>query len=214
MQDSFTRFPGKCFRLCIIPLITRLFIATTVNSQIPHILNSLRCCAARAVGAVFALAACECMASAREVWANGAFSHHILADSAMSLPAPDRADNRSEKRDSSATAPTGTSPKARDLQTTGSVVASAFYGMSDERLKEVLLRDGDVVFFKWKDGRDNRIHVGYSGQEMQKTHPDQVNSDDKNMLAVNYVEVLVEKILRLEKRLRNFEALAKNKENK
>jgi hypothetical protein len=185
-----------------------------MSSQLSHIVNICVRFLAWAVGAGFVLAACECMASAREVWTTSAFSHRVLADSARSRPAPDRADNRSERSDSSAIAPVGTSPKAKDLQTTGSVVASAFYGMSDERLKEVLLRDGDVVFFKWKDGRDNRIHVGYSGQEMQKTHPDQVNSDDKNMLAVNYVEVLVEKILRLEKRLRELEELAKTKENK
>lgn len=82
-----------------------------------------------------------------------------------------------------------------------SVTALGFFQSSDKNLKDIIKRDGDVAYFKWKDGRDDKKHIGYVAQEVQKTHPDQVQADDKGVLSVNYVEILVEKIRLLEKRL-------------
>lgn len=93
------------------------------------------------------------------------------------------------------------------LQITGattfssSVTATAFYQSSDLRLKDIISRDGDVIKYKWKDKRDDKIHIGYVAQEVQKENPDQVNADDKGILSVNYIEILVEKIRKLEKEI-------------
>lgn len=88
----------------------------------------------------------------------------------------------------------------------GDVTASGFFESSDMRLKEVLRRDGDVAYFRWKDGRDTSIHIGYLAQEVQTTHPDQVKADKDGMLSVNYIEMLVEKIRQLEKRIEELES--------
>jgi hypothetical protein len=86
-----------------------------------------------------------------------------------------------------------------------SVTATGFFNSSDIRLKDVISKDGDVIRYKWKDGRDNRIHVGYSAQEVQKVMPDAVNEGTDGMLSVNYIEVLVAKIAELENRIKQLE---------
>lgn len=88
-----------------------------------------------------------------------------------------------------------------NLTVAGSVTATGFFQSSDLRLKDIISRDGDVIKYKWKDKRDNKIHIGYVAQEVQKENPDQVNADDKGILSVNYIEILVEKIRKLEKEI-------------
>ena len=88
---------------------------------------------------------------------------------------------------------------------TSSVTATAFYQSSDLRLKDIISRDGDVIKYKWKDKRDDKIHIGYVAQEVQKENPDQVNADDKGILSVNYIEILVQKIKDLENRIKQLE---------
>lgn len=83
----------------------------------------------------------------------------------------------------------------------GSVTATGFFQSSDLRLKDIISRDGDVIKYKWKDKRDAKLHIGYVAQEVQKENPEQVNTDDKGMLSVNYIEILVEKIRKLEKEI-------------
>ncbi len=83
----------------------------------------------------------------------------------------------------------------------GNVLAAGFFQSSDLRLKDIISRDGDVIKYKWKDKRDDKIHIGYVAQEVQKENPDQVNADDKGILSVNYIEILVEKIRKLEKEI-------------
>jgi len=83
----------------------------------------------------------------------------------------------------------------------GSVTATGFFQSSDLRLKDIISRDGDVIKYKWKDKRDDKIHIGYVAQEVQKENPDQVNADDKGILSVNYIEILVDKIRKLEKEI-------------
>ena len=82
-----------------------------------------------------------------------------------------------------------------------SVTATGFFESSDLRLKNIVKRDGDVVYFNWKNGQDNKLHIGYIAQEVKKTNPDQVKADDKGFLSVNYTEVLVEKVRSLEKQI-------------
>ena len=87
----------------------------------------------------------------------------------------------------------------------GNVTGVGFFETSDQRLKNVLRRDGEVAYFKWKDGRDTKIHVGYLAQEVQQRMSDQVKEDEHGILSVNYTEVLVSKIRDLEKRIEELE---------
>lgn len=92
-----------------------------------------------------------------------------------------------------------------NVNVTGTVTASGGFFNSDLRLKNIIKRDGDVVYYTWKDGRDNKLHAGYIAQEVQENYPNQVQADEKGMLSVNYVEILVEKIRLLEKRIDQLE---------
>jgi hypothetical protein len=87
----------------------------------------------------------------------------------------------------------------------GSITAAGGFFNSDLRLKDVISRDGEVVVFKWKDGRDDKTHIGYIAQEVQEIFPDAVKEGDDGMLSVNYTEVLVAKIAELEKRIKQLE---------
>ncbi len=86
-----------------------------------------------------------------------------------------------------------------------SVTATGFFQSSDLRLKDIISRDGDVIKYKWKDKRDDKIHIGYVAQEVRKENPDQVNADEKGILSVNYIEILVQKIKDLENRIKQLE---------
>ena len=81
----------------------------------------------------------------------------------------------------------------------GSITAPGFFQSSDLRLKDISKRDGDVAYYTWKDGRDKKVHTGYIAQEVQIKNPDQVNTDKAGMMSVNYIEILVEKVRKLEK---------------
>jgi hypothetical protein len=91
------------------------------------------------------------------------------------------------------------------INSTG-ITATGFFNSSDNRLKDLTDYDYNVsdikpITYLWKDGRDNKKHVGYSAQEVQKVMPDAVNEDEKGFLSVNYVEVLVAKIYQMEKEI-------------
>ena len=86
------------------------------------------------------------------------------------------------------------------------VTASGGFFNSDIRLKDLTDYDYNVsdikpITYLWKDGRDNKKHVGYSAQEVQKVMPDAVNEDEKGFLSVNYVEVLVAQVELLNNRM-------------
>ncbi len=89
---------------------------------------------------------------------------------------------------------------------TGAVTASGGFFNSDARLKDIISRDGDVAYFKWKDGRDDKTHVGYLAQEVQEKMPDAIQEGSDGMLSVNYVEVLITKIAQLEKKIIELES--------
>lgn len=86
----------------------------------------------------------------------------------------------------------------RGASTTKNITAPAFFQTSDERLKNILDRDGDVIYFKWIDLRDDKVHIGYVAQEVRNILPEQVNEDEDGILSVNYTEVLVDKVRKLE----------------
>jgi hypothetical protein len=87
----------------------------------------------------------------------------------------------------------------------GNITSAGGFFNSDIRLKDIISRDGDVVVFKWKDGRDDKTHIGYIAQEVQEIFPDAINEGEDGMLSVNYTEVLVAKIAELEKRIKQLE---------
>jgi hypothetical protein len=98
------------------------------------------------------------------------------------------------------------------LDVHGAITASGGFFNSDLRLKDLTDYDYNVLDIKpisylWKDGRDNKKHVGYSAQEVQKVMPDAVNEGTDGMLSVNYVEVLVAKIAELENKIKQLEKL-------
>ena len=96
----------------------------------------------------------------------------------------------------------------------GNLTAVGFFESSDRRLKDIISRDGDVAYFKWKDGKDNKTHIGYIAQEIQKDNPDQVKVEENGTLSVNYVEMLVQKVRDLEKKLEELEKKLKTKKLK
>jgi hypothetical protein len=87
------------------------------------------------------------------------------------------------------------------------VTATAFINTSDARLKNEISRDGDMVYFKWITGDDDKVHAGYIAQEVAFIYPDQVTEDANGFLAVNYIEVHTQKIRTLEKRIAELETL-------
>jgi hypothetical protein len=99
----------------------------------------------------------------------------------------------------------GTTSPAEKLQVAGNVLATGFFQSSDLRLKDIISRDGDVIKYKWKDKRDDKIHIGYVAQAIREVMPDAVNEGADGMLSVNYVEVLVAKIEMLENRIKQLE---------
>jgi len=89
------------------------------------------------------------------------------------------------------------------------VTATAFYNSSDITLKSVQKVDGDVIWYKWKDGRDDFLHIGYSAQEKQVLYKDQVFLGTDNKLSLNYTEILVDKVRKLEKEIEHLKTLLK-----
>lgn len=91
------------------------------------------------------------------------------------------------------------------MAVTGTVTSPGFFQSSDRKLKKIVSRDGDVIHFKWKDKRDDKIHIGYVAQEVKEVFPDQVSENEEGILAVNYIEILVAKIKELEKKVAKLE---------
>ena len=87
------------------------------------------------------------------------------------------------------------------------VSATGFIVSSDRRLKNIVSRSGDMVTYTLKADKDKILHYGYIAQEVEKTLPTTVSTDDKGMKAVNYIEVLVKKVNDLEKKIEQLEKL-------
>lgn len=86
------------------------------------------------------------------------------------------------------------------------VTATAYFTTSDIRLKKVLRKKYNSfeikpIVYKWRDKRDEKVHVGYSAQQVEKYMPDAVNTDKDGFKSVDYIQVLVNKIAELEARI-------------
>jgi hypothetical protein len=108
------------------------------------------------------------------------------------------------------------SSPAQKLDVTGSglfsssVTASGFFNSSDIRLKELVDITYDplgitLITYKWKDGSDDKNHVGYSAQQVQEHMPDAVSENQEGFLSVDYIQVLVAKVAALEERIKELE---------
>ncbi len=101
----------------------------------------------------------------------------------------------------------GTTSASEKLTVSGNVLATGFYNSSDIRLKELTEYNYNIesikaITYTWKDNRDNKKHIGYSAQDIQKVLPDAVSEDSEGILSVDYIQVLVAKIEMLEEKLR------------
>ena len=92
-----------------------------------------------------------------------------------------------------------------NVSTLGTMSASSYITTSDINLKDVILQDGDVIHYKWKNKQDELIHIGYSAQEKRVDYPDAIYENKDGLLSVNYIEILVDKIRQLEKRIQTLE---------
>lgn len=91
------------------------------------------------------------------------------------------------------------------LQVNGAVYASAYYESSDIRLKTILdkyqINEFGVIVYKWKDNRDEKVHWGYSAQDVQKYLPDAVNVNNDGYLTLDYNQAHTYKIMKLEQEI-------------
>lgn len=86
------------------------------------------------------------------------------------------------------------------ITASGNISAPGFFQSSDKKLKDILFQDGEYITYKWKDGRDNKIHFGVIAQEVKDENL--VTEDVNGYLAVNYIELMLKKISDLEKEIK------------
>jgi hypothetical protein len=103
------------------------------------------------------------------------------------------------------------------LQVNGAVYASSYFESSDIRLKNVVSsyesENFGAIEYNWKDGRDAKLHWGYSAQAVQKYLPDAVNENSDGFLTLDYTQAHTYKIMKLEEKNRMLEEeIAKLKE--
>ena len=76
---------------------------------------------------------------------------------------------------------------------------------SDERLKEnIKTLEPKVISAEWKSfnvKNDDSYRTGVIAQELEKKHPEFVETNDKGFKSVKYIDLLISKIAELEARL-------------
>ncbi|NDF98743.1 MAG: tail fiber domain-containing protein [Chitinophagia bacterium] len=97
----------------------------------------------------------------------------------------------------------GTNSTSYKLHVNGTAAGTSWVNSSDMRLKNIAETYSSVdkintILYEWKDGRDDRVHIGYGAQDVEKILPDAVYTDSEGMKAVNYDEVHTYKIMQLE----------------
>ena len=97
----------------------------------------------------------------------------------------------------------GTITPTERLEVAGNIKASGTITPSDMDLKIISqsfqgLDNINTIKYEWKDGRDERVHIGYGAQEVERILPDAVYTDAEGLKAVNYDEVHTYKIMQLE----------------
>jgi hypothetical protein len=92
--------------------------------------------------------------------------------------------------------------------------AVAYFESSDERLKNIHCRVGSFdninpIYFNWKEGDESLINIGYSAQNVKETLPQAVRTDEKGYYNVDYHQVHIYKITKLEERITQLEEIIK-----
>jgi hypothetical protein len=92
--------------------------------------------------------------------------------------------------------------------------AQAYFESSDERLKNIQCKVGSfdnisTIYFKWKEGDEGLINVGYSAQEVKAVLPDAVRTDERGYFNVDYNQVHAYKLMKMEERLTELENIIK-----
>lgn len=97
----------------------------------------------------------------------------------------------------------------------GAITCVSVTQTSDGRLKEILpesipdLSKVKAVRFRWKDGRDEREHIGYIAQDVEEIAPEMV-TEEEGTKALDYIQVLVAKVEQLERKVAELKKEAKN----
>lgn len=97
------------------------------------------------------------------------------------------------------------------ITATGNITATAFFENSDERLK-TNLKDYQPKEIKvnWKEYQLKNAplidRIGVSAQELLKTNPKFVNTDDDNSYTVNYIDLLCAKMAEKDEQIARLEA--------
>jgi hypothetical protein len=104
------------------------------------------------------------------------------------------------------------------LQVSGNVYATAYFESSDIRLKNVISSKNSTTFgtiqYKWKDGRDDKTHWGYSAQEVMKWIPDALQQNTDGYYTLDYHQAHAYKIGLLEERIIELESIIQQLKNK
>lgn len=106
---------------------------------------------------------------------------------------------------------TGAVSMTSTLTVSSTVTATNFIGSSDIRYKHniqpIKSSFEDVVFnqFTFKSDLENRVRYGVIAQELEKTHPELVYTDDKGYKSVAYTDLLIGKIHELEIKVKELE---------
>jgi len=113
-----------------------------------------------------------------------------------------------------------TSSKLTFNPSTGVMVSTNFQ-LSDRRLKKDIepltlydyfkIRSIPFVKYIMKDDPKNKVHFGVIAQDVEAVYPEMVNTDDKGIKSVNYIELLLAKIADLENRVQVLEKTTKKK---
>lgn len=90
--------------------------------------------------------------------------------------------------------------------------AVAYFESSDERLKNVHCRFSSFdrvnpIYFNWKEGDESLINIGYSAQNVKEVLPQTVRVDERGYYNVDYHQVHIYKIMKLEERIQELETL-------
>lgn len=101
------------------------------------------------------------------------------------------------------------------FETGGAISATSFNNISDRRKKDVLggrapdLSKIRAVRFRWKDNRDDLVHVGYIAQDVERVARDMV-TEVEGVKTLDYIQVLVAKVEQLEREVAALKKEAKN----
>ena len=104
----------------------------------------------------------------------------------------------------------GTTNPTEMLHVMGNVSTTGVITTSDNRLKNIsesISSDDSIstIRYEWKDGRDDRVHIGYGAQEVERILPDAVYTDAEGLKAVNYDEVHTYKIMQLDQMVKELQ---------